>query len=357
MKARTVLGAAIGTVGAAIVGNRLLTRRAGDLENPFTGVERTYRWRGIETTYTVAGDPNDPDMLLCHGVHAGASSHEFSEIFERLAEDYHVYAVDLPGFGRSERPPLVYSPTLYIEFLRDFVSDVTDEPIVVASSLTGSFAVGAARESNIAELVLICPTDDTGTARPWVRTLLRAPVVGTTLFNLLASTPSIRYFYDRDGYYDPERIDEETVSYAWQSAHQPGARYAPASFAAGMLDPGADTDTGADAGAGDDTGTGDGSDTADTTTEPDAMTDEFNLATELAALETPTTLIWGRDAELVPLREGRDLAEAADLDLVAIDYATQLPHAEHPDEFVAYLTAELLEGNTGDADVGFGENA
>ncbi|WP_323171247.1 alpha/beta hydrolase [Natrialba sp. PRR66] len=357
MKARTVLGAAIGTVGAAIVGNRLLAKRAGDLENPFTGVERTYRWRGIETTYTVAGDPNDPDMLLCHGVHAGASSHEFSEIFERLAEDYHVYAVDLPGFGRSERPPLVYSPTLYIEFLREFVSDVTDEPIVVASSLTGSFAVGAARESDIAELVLICPTDDTGSARPWVRTLLRAPVVGTTLFNLLASAPSIRYFYDRDGYYDPERIDEETVAYAWQSAHQPGARYAPASFAAGMLDPGVDTDTGAGADAGDETGTGDESDTADTTTEPDTASDEFDLATELAALETPTTLIWGRDAELVPLREGRDLAEAADLDLVAIDYATQLPHAEHPDEFVAYLTAELLEGNTGDADVGFGENA
>ncbi|ELZ00144.1 alpha/beta fold hydrolase [Natrialba asiatica] len=370
MKPRTVLGAAIGTVGAAIVGNRLLASRAGDLENPFTGVERTYRWRGIETTYTVAGDPNDPDMLLCHGVHAGASSHEFSEIFERLAEDYHVYAVDLPGFGRSERPPLVYSPTLYIEFLRDFVSDVTDEPIVVASSLTGSFAVGAARESDIAELVLICPTDDTGTARPRVRALFRAPVVGTALFNLLASRPSIRYFYDRDGYYDSERIDEETVNYAWRSAHQPGARYAPASFAAGMLDPGVDTDTDTDtdidtgAGAGDDTGTSDGSDTADTTAEPDATTaepdataDEFDLATELAALETPTTLIWGRDAELVPLREGRDLAEAADLDLVAIDYATQLPHAEHPDEFVAYLTAELLEGNTGDAGVGFGENA
>ncbi|ELZ07249.1 alpha/beta fold hydrolase [Natrialba aegyptia] len=342
MKARTVLGAAIGTVGAAIVGNRFLAKRAGDLENPFTGVERTYRWRGIETTYTVAGDPNDPDMLLCHGVHAGASSHEFSEIFERLAEDYHVYAVDLPGFGRSERPPLVYSPTLYIEFLRDFVSDVTDEPIVVASSLTGSFAVGAARESDIAELVLICPTDDTGTARPWVRTLLRAPVVGTTLFNLLASAPSIRYFYDRDGYYDSERIDEETVAYAWQSAHQPGARYAPASFAAGMLDPGSERRA---------------ETVADDPDDPDDTMAEFDLATELAALETPTTLIWGRDAELVPLREGRDLAEAADLDLVAIDYATQLPHAEHPDEFVAYLTAELLEGNTGDADVGFGENA
>ncbi|MGQ3412185.1 alpha/beta fold hydrolase [Natrinema sp. LN54] len=311
MKARTVLGAALGTVGGAVLGNRLLKRRAGDLENPLIGVERTYRWRGIETSYTVAGDPNDPDMLLLHGIYAGSSSHEFEPIVEQLAEDYHVYAVDLPGFGRSERPPLVYSATLYAEFVRDFAADVTDEPIVVASSLSGTFAVDAADETDFERLVLICPTDETGDERPWLRTLMRTPIVGTTLYNLLASKPSIRYFYDRDGYYDSDRIDADEVQYAWTSAHQPGARYATASFAAGTLDP------------------------------------DFDLATELAALETPTTLIWGRDAELVPLREGRDLAEAADLDLVVIDYATQLPHAEHPDKFVEYLSAELPRADLG----------
>ncbi|TMT85837.1 alpha/beta fold hydrolase [Haloterrigena sp. H1] len=310
MKVRTVLGAALGTIGGAVLGNRLLTRRAGDLANPLVGIERTYRWRGIEATYTVAGDPTDPDMLLLHGIYAGASSHEFEPIVEQLAEDYHVFAVDLPGFGRSERPPLVYSSSLYAEFVRDFAADVTDTPIVVASSLTGSFAADAAAETDFERLVLICPTDETATERPWVRTLLRTPIVGTTLYNLLASKPSIRYFYNRDGYYDADRIDPEEVQYAWDSAHQPGARYAPASFAAGTLDP------------------------------------DFDLATELAALETPTTLVWGRDAGLVPLRDGRDLAEAAALELVVIDYATQLPHAEHPDKFVEYLRAELLAVDT-----------
>ncbi|MFP8954097.1 alpha/beta fold hydrolase [Natrialbaceae archaeon A-arb3/5] len=311
MKARTVLGAAVGAIGATVVGNRHLSKRAGDLENPHAGVERTYRWRGIETTYTVAGDPNDPDMLLLHGTYAGASSYEFEPIFERLAEDYHVVAVDLPGFARSERPPLVYSPTLYAEFVRDFAEDKLDEPVVVASSLSGTFAVAAADETEFERLVLICPTGETGTEREWVRTLLRAPVIGTTIYNLLASKPSLRYFYERDGYYDATHIDDEEVRYAWDSAHQPGSRYAPASFAAGTLDP------------------------------------EFDLATELASLETPTTLIWGRDAELVPLQDGRDLAQAADLDLVVIDYATQLPHAEHPTEFVEYLTVELLQTDLG----------
>jgi pimeloyl-ACP methyl ester carboxylesterase len=317
MRLRTALGGIVGTIGAAVVGNRLLESRSQEFDHRLPGLERTYRWRGIETSYTVAGDPNDDDILLLHGIHAGASNHEFEPVVEALAEEYHVVAVDLPGFGRSERPPLVYSAPLYAEFIRDFAEDVTDEPIVVASSMTGAFAVDAAGETEFKELVLICPTGETGPNRPWLRTLIRSPIVGTTLFNALASKPSLRYFYDRDGYYDPDRIDDETVEYAWKSAHQPGARYAPASFASGTLDP------------------------------------DFDLQTELAALETPTTLVWGRDAELVPLSDGRTLADAANLDLVVIDYATQLPHAEHPEKFVEYLTTELL-GDGADGDVSAG---
>ena len=305
MKRKTAFGLAVGAVGAAVVGDRLLKRRAGDLENPLPGVERTYRWRGMDVAYTSAGDPADPDVVLVHGINAAASSYEFEPLFAALAEDYHVTAVDLPGFGRSDRPPLVYSADLYAEFVRDFLEDVTDEPIVIASSLSGAFATAAAQETDVAALVLICPTDETVASRPWLRTVVRTPVVGETLFGLLASRPSIRHFLARDGYYDDTAVDDAAVDYAWRSAHQPGARFAPASFASGTLDP------------------------------------EFDLATELAALEAPVTLVWGRDAELVPLRDGRELAEAADLELLVVDYATLLPHAEHPDAVLESLEATV----------------
>ena len=307
MQLRTLFAGATAAVGGAVLGNRVLRSRAGTLENPVPGVERSYRWRGMDVQYTVAGEPDAPQMVLVHGIHAGASSQEFAAVVEKLADSYRVFVVDLPGFGRSDRPPLVYSPSLYAEFLRDFIRDETDHPIVVASSLSGAFAVEAAshEQTDLEQLILICPLDDTGERRPWVRTLLRTPVLGTALFNVLASRPSIRYFFERDGYYDADRIDREELEYAWRSAHQPGARYAPASFAAGTLDP------------------------------------DVDLATELAALEVPTTLVWGRDARLVPLRDGRELADAADATLVVIDYATQLPHAEHPEKFIEYLEAEL----------------
>ena len=308
MKLRTVTGLTVGAVATAVAGNRLLRRRAGSLENPLPGVERTYRWRGMDVSYTVAGDPDARDLVLVHGIHAAGSSAEFEAVAERLAEDYRVIAVDLPGFGRSDRPPLVYSATLYEEFLREFVGDVADEPIVLASSLSGAFAAAAAAHpaaDAVERLILVCPTADTGTERPWLRRLLRTPLLGTTAFNLLASKPALRYVFARDGYYDETSLDDEELAYAWRSAHQPGARFAPASFAAGTLDP------------------------------------DLDLATELAALDVPVTLVWGRDAGLIPLEEGRALADAADVELVVVDYTTLLPHAEHPDEFLAYLDGAL----------------
>ena len=313
MRVRRLLALAAGATGLAAVGNRLLRRRAGGLPRPLPGVERTYRWRGMDVSYSVAGDPGDQAIVLVHGIHAAAGSYEFEPIFEQLATEYRVFAVDLPGFGRSDRPPLVYSAGIYREFVREFLRDVPENPIVVASSLSGSFATGAARDIETSEddderidhLVLVCPTGETGPDRPWLRTLLRTPLVGTTLFNLLTSRASLRYFFSREGYYDSATLDDAELTYAWRTAHQAGARYAPASFAAGTLDP------------------------------------NFELAEELAALSIPVTLVWGREATLIPLRAGRELAEAADRELVVIDYATQFPHAEHPHEFVEYLRAEL----------------
>jgi pimeloyl-ACP methyl ester carboxylesterase len=307
MKLRTALGAAVGTVGVTTGINRLLSHRAGDLEPPFYGTTSTYRWRGFEVAYTEAGDPEDPDLLLVHGVSAASSSREFVEVFESLADDYHVVAPDLPGFGRSDRPPLLYSASLYETYLADVLDDLVDEPTVVASSLSGAYAAAGASDAAVDSLVLICPTAETmgEGRRPWVRGLLRTPVVGTGLFNLLVSKPSLEHFHEDHGYADLDNLSDDTLAYEWRSAHQPGSRYAPASFLGGYLDP--------------DDGLGD----------------------RLAALDVPITLVWGRETDTTPVETGRELADRADARLVVFDDAKLLPHVEHPDEFVDVVTGEF----------------
>jgi pimeloyl-ACP methyl ester carboxylesterase len=302
MRIRNALAGVAGTVGATVLANRYL-RSSGRAFEPFLGGEQgSYRWRGFDVSYTEMGDPEDPDVLLLHGVSAAASSHEFHRIAGPLSEDHHVIAPDLPGFGHSDRPPLLYSASLYETFVTDAIADLTEDPLVVASSLTGSYAATAAEEVGVDRLVLVCPSDSTGDGRrAWLRGLLRSPVVGEGLFNLMVSRGGIRYFNTDHGYYDPAALSDEVIEYEWQTAHQSGARFAPAAFAAGFLDP------------------------------------ETDVEDVLAALDIPVTLVWGRNSDLTPLEEGRAIAEVGDTDLVVFDQAKLLPHVEHPEAFLDVL--------------------
>jgi len=307
MKLRNVLGATVGAVGATAVANRLIRSRVGTFEPFLEGDQGTYRWRGFDVTYTELGDPADEDLLLFHGISAASSSHEFERVVERLAESYHVIAPDLPGFGHSDRPPLLYSTSLYSTFVEDAIEDLSDgAPVVVGSSLTGAYAAAAVRETDVASLVLVCPTDTTmGGGQVWLRALFRSPVVGEGLFNLLASKASIRYFNADHGYYDVANLTDEVVDYEWLTAHQPGARFAPASFVSGFLDP------------------------------------EEEIEETLSDVDAPVTLVWGRDADITPLSRGREIAEAADTGLIVFDKAKLLPHVEHPEKFVDVVAEEV----------------
>ena len=312
MNVKRTLAAAVAGVGGVALTNRLLSTRAGRLDPPLDGETDTYSWRGFDVATVEAGDPEDPTLVLLHGVNAAASAGEFREVFARLAETHHVVAPDLPGFGRSDRPSLRYSATLYEEFVAEFLGEY-DAPAVLASGLTAAYAAAAAADGvEVESLVLVCPTAVAGPDRiTALRELFRAPLVGTALFNLLVSKPSIRYFNADHGYYDLDSLSESWVDYEWQSAHQPGARYAPASFISGFLN------------------------------------SDRDLGEALATADAPVTLVWGREAEVTPLSDGRDLAEAADARLVVLDDAKLLPHVEFPAAVVGALDRDLPGGTHG----------
>jgi pimeloyl-ACP methyl ester carboxylesterase len=64
---------------------------------------RTLNVEGLEIFYREAGPRNAPTVLLLHGF--PSSSHMFRNLIPKLADNYHVIAPDLPGFGFSDSPP------------------------------------------------------------------------------------------------------------------------------------------------------------------------------------------------------------------------------------------------------------
>ncbi len=307
MKLRRALGAVAFGLGSTVVVNRLLRQRAGTLEPALTGDQRRYRWRGMDIGYTEAGDPSDPDLVLFHGVNAAASNGEFREIFHELAEDYHVVAPDLPGFGLSDRPPLRYSAALYEDFVADFI-DRYDEPAVLASSLTSAYVAAALDQVDVSNLVFVCPTT-TGGPEPteWARELVRAPVIGQAVFDLITSKPAIRYFNEDHGYYDTSHVTDEWMDYEWRTAHQENARFPAASFLSGYLN------------------------------------SDIDLGEALGDVDVPLTFVWGREADVTPLSGGRALAEEANARLVVFDDTMLLPHVEYPEQFLETVREALEE--------------
>jgi pimeloyl-ACP methyl ester carboxylesterase len=307
---KLLAGTVLGGGGLAAV-NRWLRSTATDLQPPLDGDHDTYRWRGMDVSYTEAGNPDNPDLILLHGINAAGSSGEFRAVFDDLANDYHVIAPDLPGFGCSDRPPLRYSATIYTDFVGDFLAEY-EEPTVIASSLSAAYTLDALAsdpELSVRELLLICPTAIAGPKPPkeWLRELFRLPLVGTGLFNLVASKPSIRYFNADHGYYEMSKVTDDWLDYEWQTAHQPNARFAPASFISGFLNT------------------------------------DLDLADAIAALDIEPTILWGREAEITPLSQGRELAAEADVPLVVFDRSKLLPHVEFPAEFTT-LVADQFSG-------------
>lgn len=100
--------------------------------------------------------PQRPPLLLVHGF--GASTDHWRKNISGLCEDFHVFAIDLLGFGRSAKPNLEYSGDLWRDQLHDFISEVIGQPAVLAGNSLGGYTclcVAAQRPDAAAGVVLL----------------------------------------------------------------------------------------------------------------------------------------------------------------------------------------------------------
>lgn len=71
----------------------------------------------LNVSYQVAGEGDV--VLLLHGWGGEAAS--FQPVFEWLAQSHKVYALDLPGFGKSQAPPTAWDSSDYAQFVTAFL--------------------------------------------------------------------------------------------------------------------------------------------------------------------------------------------------------------------------------------------
>ena len=88
--------------------------------------------------YTVSGNEG-PAVLLVHGF--GAFFEHFRYNISHIADSGNrVWAVTLLGFGKSEKPNIVYTEVMWAKLVRDFIIQVVGEPVhLVGNSIGGMF--------------------------------------------------------------------------------------------------------------------------------------------------------------------------------------------------------------------------
>jgi pimeloyl-ACP methyl ester carboxylesterase len=201
--------------------------------------------------FYVAGRAEGTPLLLIHSINAAANSYEVKPLFDHYARQRPVYALDLPGFGFSERRDRIYTPRLMTDAIVAMVGEIRRRhgmfPIdAIALSVSCEFLARAATEhpASFRTLGLLSPSgfeskrDREGApgatfAVPSVRDIVSFPLWGRTLFDGLISKPSIRFFLQKT--WGSKAIDEGLFHYDYASAHQPGAEFAPFSFISGFL--------------------------------------------------------------------------------------------------------------------------
>lgn len=205
----------------------------------------------LSTPHPDAASPGATPLLLIHSVNAAASAAELRPVYELAAATRPVMALELPGFGSSDRPPLAYTPELMTQAILAAVAAWrrlgVDQPVdLLAVSLSCEFAARAAlRQPELfRSLSLVSPTGlesrhreryEGGRThdRPWLRALLERGPWSNALFRLLTSERSMRYFLRRT--WGSSQIDETLLAYNRLSVRAPGARHAPYAFIGGAL--------------------------------------------------------------------------------------------------------------------------
>lgn len=112
--------------------------------------------REVDVAYDVAGDPDDPPVVLLHGCGLDAASVSYRYLLPELAADRRVYALDLPGHGRSEKPKVRYTTEFFEGVLDAFrESEELERPSLVGISMGGGVALTHALRREVERLVLV----------------------------------------------------------------------------------------------------------------------------------------------------------------------------------------------------------
>ncbi|PLZ99047.1 alpha/beta hydrolase [Fischerella thermalis CCMEE 5268] len=284
-----------------------MTVNTQQLPTTATFEKHLWTWQGYKIQYTVLG--TGKPLVLVHGF--GACIGHWRKNIPVLADaGYQVFALDLLGFGGSEKAPIDYTVEVWVELLKDFWIAHINEPAVFIGNSIGallSLMVLAEYPEIVAGGVLINSAGGLShrphELNPPLRVVMSAfnklvghPITGSFVFNRIRQKHQIRRTLYQV-YRDRQAVTDELVDMLYTPSCDPGAQKVFASIL----------------------------------TAPPGPTP----AELLPKVQHPLLVIWGADDPWTPITGAKIYEQARDngkdIKIVPIPGAGHCPHDEVPD--------------------------
>ena len=229
---------------------------------------------GIRVHYVEAGQ--GPPLFLFHGL--GASVVTWHENIGPLAERHHVYAVDLPGHGDSEKPDeLSYSLASMVNFAKSLVNALGHERAAFAgSSIGGGLALMTAfHHPEVVSKLILSSSAALGREVALFLRIATLPFVGELMTSGVRDP--VRTWL-RKSFYDKSLATGDLLDELRRTNNLPGAREAGLKIARVYIG-------------------------------LRGVRRRYVLTRGLGRLDVPTMIFWGADDEIIPVKHAYHAAK------------------------------------------------
>lgn len=269
-----------------------------------------------------------PPLVLVHGLGSSAAV-EFYFNLEALAARHQVLAIDLPGFGRSDKPAVDYTIDLFAKAVRDLVrAEQVDHIALMGVSMGGRVALGVALDSpELVDRLILVDALGVGAPRPVIayrllltRGLGELTLTGTARALRRMNPSTIRRFWtwymQRPGKVDTILSDERIASHG---ALMSTPEYRAAYLSALRSIAGSRT-----------------------------LRDGILVSDRLKELPMPTLLIWGRHDHIFPAVNAEEAVKVLPHGRMEIfEESGHTPQMEEPERFNRLVLDFLREPGVG----------
>lgn len=213
------------TVGVLHIVNKFIESELTASTNTRTN-GKYYHWKHGNIYYRIYGQGSP--VLLIHDLTVFSSNYEWSQLIDKLAANHRVYAVDLIGCGKSDKPLITYTNYFYVQMIQDFVNDIIGEKTnVIANGLSSSFVImaNAANQDLFDNIIMLNPKSlDELKQIPDQRSkfllkLFQLPVIGKTIYYIITNKENTEYCLTEKYFYSPFKINPAIIKAYYTAAH------------------------------------------------------------------------------------------------------------------------------------------